>query len=361
MLGKEYTTMNADELAQHIQKLFSEKLKLNFGLDVFKDALAQLDQVEIEDLSVYVDSLAKFSADDSVIRKMLEAVCSEKECGAQLTDLLQRWNGIFPHNPIPVPAPEVVSTANSGLVAATVVLGILSISLLGLGAGYTMYKRRTGALNLENHFRDNINMIDMGRSRQDLSRNTSPNSDARELLSRHYGAVGVLRTTFPDAGKPLTQDSDTVGVSGNASPGTSNKPLRPGHATPDASRNASPYAGKPLRPGYVTPDVSRSASPDTGKPLSRDAGTADVSRSASPDTGKPLSRDAGTAGVSRSASPDTGKPLSRDAGTSMRDSSQEASSETDKSKATGDLGKAPSSSLNKAGVDQPLLKNRSRI
>ncbi|QHD64896.1 hypothetical protein [Neorickettsia findlayensis] len=351
--------MNTDELAKHLQKLFSEKLKMNFGLDVFKDALGHLDQVEIGDLSVYVDSLAKFGSDDSVIRKMLEAVCSEKECGAQLNELLQRWNGIFPHNPIPVPTHEVFSAANNGLIAATVVLGILSASLLGLGAGYMMYQRKTGALNLERHFRNSLDMISIGTSTQDLS-HVSP--DAGKPVSRPgHGTAGVSGNASPNAGKPVSPGHGTAGVSGNASP-NAGKPVSPGHGTAGVSGNASPNAGKPVRPGYGTADVSGNASPNAGKPVRPGYATADVSRNASPDAGKPVNRDSSTSmqDLSRNASPDAGKLVNRDSSTSMQDLSRDASSGADKSSTTRDSRRTPSPNLNEAKVDQSVI-NRSRI
>ncbi|ABD45942.1 hypothetical protein NSE_0041 [Neorickettsia sennetsu str. Miyayama] len=272
--------MNIDELAQHIQKLFSEKLKLNFDLEVFKDALGHLDPMEIDDLSVYVDSLAKFGSEDSVIKKMLEAVCSEKECGKQLTELLNRWNGIFPDNPIPaipvVPAlkPEVVSTANNGLIAATVVLGILCASLLAGGTAYIMHRRATGSVNLEDHFKNNIELIGLRSNVEMIDKGTMKETDrgtiAGSPLKRSASMSDLPRDAFPDATEPLSRSSSRSDLSQNASAVSSKSTASELIERFNSLSAASPVIGKSSNQGTGTHSTSTTSTSDlsynTSKP-----------------------------------------------------------------------------------------------
>ncbi|ACT69038.1 conserved hypothetical protein [Neorickettsia risticii str. Illinois] len=281
--------MNIDELAQHLQQLFSEKLKLNFGLDVFKDALGHLDQVEIEDLGAYAESLVKFSSDDSVIRKMLEAVCSEKECGAQLTELLQRWNGIFPDNPVPVPTPEVLANTNKGLVSATVVLGILSAALLATGIGYAVYKKDRGTLHFEDRFRDNVNTISVGTTTEGLGLGTSVGT-ATEGLGQDVGGIPKSQA-FSGARKPLPKGAGTphtvsFGFPAGANPNSVRDPLSEGAGTPHTVSFGRPADANPKSAQKPLSEGAGVSGATTNNPFESPASRLDGARVTQPESKK---------------------------------------------------------------------------
>lgn len=84
--------MNTMELSGYLKQLFLNKLNLNFDIKVFKAALEHLSPLELSDLEVYVDRLAEFSAGDTVVRRVLEAVCGQSGCTMKIEELVKGWN-----------------------------------------------------------------------------------------------------------------------------------------------------------------------------------------------------------------------------------------------------------------------------